>query len=335
MKASARGQFSWTDKARHEPACSPESRHPCCVLNGQMLPEWVRALLVQSLRQPVEGIHVKVGLQHRVDATKGFAGMGGEAANVQPQSPRAAGGGAGKQLSRLADHGTVGFQTSADRRQGPPSSLLLVDHAEERDAATERDPQLLGGDQRRGHRAERTLGVAGAAPVDPPVAEHTLEGIARPGFGSGHADGVHVAVEEQAAAARARAQRGREVGAAGPLGFPRRRLLRGEWERRSRFPELGVEPTAGKVSGQPRLGGLLAAGGVIARVDARGRDQLPEQVDEGVPARLHVSRERFSQTPAPISPGARRRRRRPSAASNSRHCVTSQLPSSWRGKSRR
>ena len=99
------------------------------------------------------------------------------------------------QLGRLGDHGEVGPPPPSDGVLGPRSCRLLVDDRVEADAAMERDPGALHGEDSRGHRGDAGLHVARPEPEQLAVSHHRLERIGRPAFARRHRVGV--AVQQQ------------------------------------------------------------------------------------------------------------------------------------------
>ena len=106
----------------------------------------------------------------------------------------------GREAGRLADHGRVRpGQLRQERREPRPGYLLLAGGGHD-DAPLGR---VLGIGLSRGqyHRAQRTLGVVGAPPVNPPPLAQGGERGLRPFLSGGHR--IRMGVEQQGRSARA------------------------------------------------------------------------------------------------------------------------------------
>ena len=166
----------------------------------------------------------------------------------------------GVEPGRLRDDSGVSANAAGDRSEPADASGLLVrdraDHEVAGEAKAERGEDLGG----EGHRRDAALHVARPAPVEPTVADLGLIGIARPALAWLAGDDVHVAVHEQAPAASAPGEAGRELRPALEVDVGRREARSGDVSGR-RFPEIHLGACCTQAGGEILLEGSLVPRG--------------------------------------------------------------------------
>ncbi len=213
----------------------------------------------------------------RRDALAALAGVGRPARDGEAERDRAGVGDHDVEVRRLRDDREIARRAGPDRGQRALAAVLLAGHERDEELAAEpgRGPGRDERPDRPEDRRDAALHVAGAASVQPPVADLAAPRIGGPGGGVAGRHDVDVAGQDDPPAAGAAhpADDDRQHGALGLLAGPGRiGPDRGEVRER----RLDRHPGRPEPLGQVGRDGLLAAG------DARDPDDRPELVAEGV-----------------------------------------------------
>ena len=222
-----------------------------------------------------------------------------------------------RRVRRLRHDCGVGTEPGPDAGERAELVLggLLPDHRMELEIAREPRPGVLERLRGEPHRHGRGLHVGRAEPIEAPVADlRRPRAPAQPAIGLGGWDGVDVAVQEQRATSSTSRSDADEVPPLGILRHPVRL-------------ETGLRVALGEDLVDPRLAAdvLLARDPGIVRVHRSGADQLVQQLDRLVSARVDrrpdpFQRLRHGHTIPEPRPRVPSRRARPRRGRRTRPC---------------
>ncbi len=214
------------------------------------------------------------------------------------------------QACGLGDDRTVRRVAAQDRRQRARTAVLLPDHAGDAQPAAQVDAGVAERLGRVERAAEAALHIHGSASVDPASPDGRVPRRRRPGGFVAHRHDVDVAVEQQVPARPVLpdpahdSERVVALDLVGPVGVPFE-LLEVD------VPDVGVEALARQPGGDSLLRRRLLP------VEARERDQFPQERDDPVDVeRCERSPFRRAQ-PARAHSVLTRRRARPGGSDRS------------------